>query len=120
MSQFYVCLTSAQCVVPNRGNFCAANSTYALLLLSFFYYPPPIRNGAKITGHCPSTFIIVANPCLFPLLPSFLFGIHVTIMFYSKRGTVAESNDHIAISVAMILYPDFECELYGNKNDSQY
>jgi hypothetical protein len=44
----------------------------------------------------------------------------VTIMFYSKRDTIAESNDHFAISVAMILYSGFKCELYGHKNDSQY
>jgi hypothetical protein len=61
----YVFLMSTQCVDTNRGNFCAANCTYALLLLSFLSYPPPIRNGAKITGHCPSAFIIVANSCLF-------------------------------------------------------
>jgi hypothetical protein len=44
----------------------------------------------------------------------------VTIEFYSKRGPVAESNDHFAISVATMLYPDFEYELCDHKNDSRY
>lgn len=44
----------------------------------------------------------------------------MTIVFYSKRGLVLESNDHFVIAAATILHPDFEYELYGHRNDSQY